>query len=245
MRRVSCTVSPVPPNSATTVLVEAHAALTEIIHVGVLVPWANEIVETELPRLRLDRVVFHYARLVPASRTTALDHRFLRELTSAVPTALEEVSRLPLAMTLLACTSAGFTEVEALSLPIPSAFDALVATLNRMLIDRIVLVAPYPRWLTAMEVRAFMGRGIVVVAQSSLNSVDGYSRVSPAQIHSLIGQIGQTEFARAQAIVLSCTGWPTLGFLADLEDVFGMAVLSSNLAMAIHAVAGNEIGTVT
>jgi maleate isomerase len=81
-----------PPNSTTTVLAEAHAALTETIHVGVLVPWANAIVETELPRLRLDRVVFHYARLVPASRTTALGHRFLRELTSAVPTALEEVS---------------------------------------------------------------------------------------------------------------------------------------------------------
>jgi maleate isomerase len=114
-----------------------------------------------------------------------------------------------------------------------------------MLIDRIVLVAPYPHWLTAMEVRAFMGRGIMVVAQSSLNSDDGYSRVSPAQIHSLICQIDQTEFARAQAIVLSCTGWPTLSLLTELEDNFGMAVLSSNLAMAIHAVARNEIGTVT
>jgi maleate isomerase len=245
MRRVYCTVSPVLPNSATTVLDEAHAALPETIHVGVLIPWANAIVETELPRLGLDRVVFHYARLVPASRATALDHRFLRELTSAVPTTLEEVSRLPLATTLLACTSAGFTGGEAVSLPVASAFDALVATLNRMLIGRIVLVAPYPHWLTAMEVRAFMERGIVVVAQSSLNRDDGYSRVSPAQIHSLIDQIDQTEFARAQAIVLSCTGWPTLDLLTDLEDTFGMAVLSSNLAMAIHAVTRNEIGTVT
>lgn len=244
MRRVSCTVNPVPPNSATTVLDEAHAALTETIHVGVLIPWANAIVETELPRLRLDRVVFHYARLVPAGRTTALDHRFLRELTSAVPTAMEEMSRLPLATTLLACTSAGFTEEESISLPVASAFDALVATLNRMLIDRIVLVAPYPHWLTAMEVRAFKRRGIMVAAQSSLNRDDGYSRVSPAEIHRLIGQLDQTELAHAQAIVLSCTGWPTLGLLADFEDTFGMAVLSSNLAMAIHAVARNEIGTV-
>jgi maleate isomerase len=228
MRPVSCTVSHVPLDSAITVLGEAHAALHETIHIGVLVPWANAIVETELPRFGLERVVFHYARLVPASRTTALDHRFLRELTSAVPASLEEVSRLPLATTLLACTSAGFTEGEAVSLPIASAFDALVATLNRMSIDRIVLVAPYPHWLTAIEVRAFMGRGIVVVAQSSLNRDNGYSRVGPAEIHSLISRIGQTELARAQAIVLSCTGWPTLGLIDELEDTFGMAVVSSN-----------------
>lgn len=244
MRPVSCTVSPVPSDFATTVLDKVHAALPETIHVGVLVPWANVIVETELPRLRLERVVFPYARLVPASRTTALDHQFLRELNSAVPASLEELSRLPLTTTMLACTSAGFTEGEKFSLPVASAFDALVATLNRMSIDRIVLLAPYPSWVTATEVRAFMERGIVVIAQSSLDRDDSYSRVSAAEIHSLINRIGQAELARAQAIVLSCTGWPTLGLLAELEGIFGMTVVSSNLAMAIHAMTRNEIGTV-
>lgn len=232
------------PDSATAVLDEAHAALDDTIRVGVLLPWANAIVETELPRLGLDRVVFHYARLVPASRTTGLDRRFLRELVSAVPAALEEVSRLPLATTLLACTSAGFAKEEEASLPVASAFDALVTTLNRMSINRIALVTPYPHWLTAIEVRAFMGRGIAVVAQSSLDHHDGYSQVSPAEIRSLIAQIGQTELTRTQAIVLSCTGWPTLGLLAELEKNFGITTLSSNLAIAIHAMVSNKIGTV-
>ncbi|MGH3870361.1 MAG: hypothetical protein ACRDSR_02410 [Pseudonocardiaceae bacterium] len=230
------------PDSATTVLADAHAALLEIIHVGILVPWANAIVETELPRLGLDRVVFHYARLVPASRTTALDRRFLRELTSAVPESLVEVSRLPLTTTLLACTSAGFTEGEAASLPVATAFDALVVTLNRMSIDRIALITPYPHWLTAIEARAFVRRGIMVVAQSSLDQDDGYSKVGPVEVRSLINRIGQAGLARARAIVLSCTGWPTLNLLAEFEGTFGMAVLSSNLAMAIHAMTSNEIG---
>ncbi|MGH4018223.1 MAG: aspartate/glutamate racemase family protein [Pseudonocardiaceae bacterium] len=233
-----------PPDSATVVLDEAHAALPDIIHIGVLVPWANTVVEAELPRLGLDRVVFHYARLVPVSRTTNLDLRFLRELNSAVPAAIWELSRLPLAGTLLACTSAGFTEQEGFSPPVASAFDALVTTLNRMSIDRILLVTPYPRWLTTIEARAFTRRGIVVLAQASLDRDDGYSRVRPAEIHSMLAQIGSAALAGAQAIVLSCTGWPTLGLLAGLEDSFAIAVLSSNLAMAIHAVTSSEIGTV-
>lgn len=235
-------VNAMPPDSATSVLDEAHAALADTIRVGVLVPWANTVVEAELPRLGLDRVVFHYARLVPASRTTNLGHRFLRELALAVPASLEEMSRLPLATTLLACTSAGFAE-NSVSLPVASAFDALVATLHRMSIDQIVLVAPYPHWLTAIEARAFMGREIVVVAESSLDRDDGYSQVSPAEIRSLIAQIGRRKLARAQAIVLSCTGWPTLDLLGKLEDSFGMVVLSSNLAMAIHAMTSSEMNT--
>lgn len=225
---------------------EMHAALPDTVHIGVLVPWGNTVVEAELPRLGLGRVVFHYARLVPASRTTSLDLRFLRELNSAVPAALEELSRLPLTGTLLACTSVGFTDEEGLSPPVASAFDALVATLNRMSIDRILLVTPYPCWLTTIEAGAFTRRGIAVLAQASLGRDDGYSRVSPAEIHSMLAQIGPTELAGAQAIVLSCTAWPTLGVLGGLEDSFGIPVLSSNLAMAIHAITSNENGgTVT
>ena len=237
-------VNVVPPDSAMVVLDEAHAALSDTIHVGVLVPWANAVVEAELPRLGLDRVVFHYARLVPANRATSLDLRFLRELNSAVPAAIRELSRLPLAGTLLACTSAGFAEQEGLSLPAASAFDALVTTLNRMSIDRILLVTPYPHWLTTIEASAFTRRGIVVLAQSSLDRDDGYSRVRPAEIHSTLALISPAALAGAQAIVLSCTAWPTLGLLGGLEDSFGIAVLSSNLAMAIHAMTSDEIGTV-
>ncbi|MGH3881898.1 MAG: hypothetical protein ACRDRY_15840 [Pseudonocardiaceae bacterium] len=232
-------------DSAIAVLNEAHTALADTIRVGVLLPWANAIVEAELPRLDLDRVIFHYARLVPVSRTTGLDHRFLQELVSAIPASLEELSRLPLATTMLACTSAGFIKDEEVSLPVASAFDALVTTLNRMSINRIALVTPYPCWLTAIEVRAFMERGITVVAQSSSGRDDGYSWIGPPEIRSLIAQIGRAELARAQAIVLSCTGWPTLDLLTELEDTFGMAALSSNLAMAIYAMTSNEIGTVT
>jgi len=229
-------VSVVLPDSVTAVLDQARAALLDTIHIGVLVPWANMVVEAELPRFGLDRVVFHYARLVPASRTTSLDQRFLRELNAAVPAAVSELSRLPLAGTLLACTSAGFIETEErLPFPVVSAFDALVTTLSRMSIDRIVLVAPYQRWLTAIEAHAFMDRGIMVLAQSSLDRDDEYSRISAAEIQGMLAQLGPTELGSAQAIVLSCTGWPTLGLLAGLENSFGMPVLSSNLAMAIHA----------
>ena len=42
---------------------------------GVLVPWANIVVEAELHRAPGSSVTWHYAQLVPASRTTGLARR--------------------------------------------------------------------------------------------------------------------------------------------------------------------------
>ena len=40
---------------------------------------------------------------------------------------------------------------------------------------------------------------------------------------------------KAEAIVLSCTGWPTFGSARALQQRLGKPVISSNLAMALHA----------
>src|SRR5687768_18335226 len=67
---------------------------TTLFRSGVLVPWANVAVETELPCLGQEAVVWHYARLAPANGSTALDDDFLEGLLGAVPGALHQLSRL-------------------------------------------------------------------------------------------------------------------------------------------------------
>ena len=79
-----------------------------------LLPWANVAVETELPRLGLTHSVFHHARLVPASRTTAVDDSFWHGLREATGGALDSLSHVPLDAVVLACTSAGFTDGPAM-----------------------------------------------------------------------------------------------------------------------------------
>src|SRR6266702_8826436 len=77
-------------------------------HAGVLVPWANSVVEAELPRWAGTSVIWHYARLVPPSGGTALDEGFLSGLLAAVPAAVAQLAALPLERVYLACTSAAF-----------------------------------------------------------------------------------------------------------------------------------------
>lgn len=213
-------------------------------HVGALVPWANIVVETELHRVTGDRVAWHYARLVPPSRTTGLDHQFLTGLLSAVPSALGQLAALPLTQVYLACTSAAFmypelagqadSSVPAGGPQLMSAFGALTALLSELPAASIALLTPYPPDVTDAEAAMFAAEGLTVTARACLGLKDGYGSVTHRQIMALLRNIDLAS-AEADAIVLSCTGWPTLDLIPELRRLLGRPVISSNMAIGLHA----------
>ncbi|MFF9074474.1 hypothetical protein ACF1A9_19550 [Streptomyces sp. NPDC014872] len=211
----------------------AVAPLT-VRRVGVLVPWANQAVEEELAQLGGPGVVFHYARLVPASRTTAVDDSFWHGLRSAATDAVDSMRHLPLHSIVLACTSAGFTGGPPLPPCVITAFDALTAVLYRRRLARIVLATPYPQPVTRAEAAALGDHGIHVLAHVSLGQDDGYPDISPRQILSLCAGLPKAALAQADALVLSCTGWRTLAAATALQEQLGIPVVSSNRALAAH-----------
>jgi maleate isomerase len=210
-------------------------------HAGVLVPWANSVVEAELPRWAGTSVAWHYARLVPPSQGTALDEDFLAGLLAAVPAALAQLSALPLQRVYLACTSAAFMfpgQAQAAAgtgVPVVTAFDAIVAALRQWHCDRVVLLTPYPAKVCEAEADTFGNHGITVTGHATLDLRDGYSTIDPGQIQDLARRVGRQAVEEAQAIVLSCTGWPTWGLEKVLAREYDRKVVSSNLAVVTHA----------
>lgn len=218
--------------SALRALASARAAAESTTHVGVLVPWANSVVEDEFPAFASGAAVYHYARLMPAHRTTALSEDFLSGMREATDDALAQLERLHLDTTVIACTSAGFTAPAWQT--VPTSFDALCAVLARAGATRIALATPYPRSVTEREADALSAAGFEVTGRASLGLDDGYAHITPAQVHTVIEQIDPNALASADALVLSCTGWPTRALIAGLESVLGIAVYSSNLATVIQ-----------
>ncbi|MEV4580279.1 aspartate/glutamate racemase family protein [Nonomuraea jabiensis] len=213
-----------------------------VSHVGVLVPWANTVVETELPEWGRGLAVWHYARLAPAHGGTTLDGDFLSGLIEAVPEALHQLSRLSLDQVYLACTSAAFTHLDRLAevtagsqVRVVSAFEAILAQLQKRGARRIALVTPYPSEVTEVEVIQFAERGVLVTGSASLGLADGYAEVTLNQQAALVDQLGKEAVRQADAIVLSCTGWPTKAAITMLRRRLRRLVTSSNAAIALHA----------
>ncbi|WP_433432268.1 maleate cis-trans isomerase family protein [Nonomuraea sp. CA-141351] len=211
-------------------------------HVGVLVPWANAVVEAELPKWGRGRTVWHYARLVPAHGGTALDDDFLSGLIEAVPGALHQLSPLSLDRVYLACTSADFTQVRRLAqvtagspVRVVGAFEAIMAQLRAYGAQKIALVTPYPHEVTEVEVIQFAEQGVLVTDSASLGLADGYAEVTLNQQAALVDQLEKEAIQQADAIVLSCTGWPTRAAITMLRHRLGRPVTSSNAAIALHA----------
>lgn len=226
---------------------EGQAVCGAPLHAGVLVPWANSVVEAELPRWALGKVVWHYSRLVPPSRGTALDEGFLAGLLDAVPAALGQLAALRLRTVYLACTSAAFMlpghvreAISGNSFPTVTAFDAVVAALRERCASRIVLLTPYPPAVTKTEVVMLGNAGITVIDYASLGLGDGYANIGPEQVGTLASRISDGAAREAQAIVLSCTGWPTDESVSPLQRRFGRPVISSNLAIVMHALRSAE-----
>jgi maleate isomerase len=224
-------------NSSLALLRSEHDHIDRDHHVGMLVYWLNTTVETELPRLGLDRLTFHYARVVPKIGSTTLSDEFLASLVAAIPDAHAQIAQLPLSATLVACTASGFTSNGEHPGGVASAFDALVGTLARLRAERIVLLTPYPDGMTKDESEAFSALGIGVSATAALGCQDGWSGVTSDEIRSLVGRVDPAALREADAVVLSCTGWRTLHLIPELESALGCPVLSSNVALASHAVA--------
>jgi maleate isomerase len=217
------------------------------VHAGVLVPWANTVVEAELHRVTGQSVIWHYARLVPTSRTTGLDARFLQGLLDAVPAALAQLSALPLRYAYLACTSAAFMYPEIAdamqqkaSVVLVTAFDAIMTSLRELAAGHIALVTPYPDEVTAAEARMFRRNGVAVTGCVSLGTGDHYDTITGKQVKELIGKVSCAAMDEAEAIVLSCTGWPTLDLIPELQKNTGKPVISSNLAIGRHAQQAKE-----
>ncbi|WP_129295055.1 hypothetical protein [Streptomyces lydicus] len=225
---------PLPDGSLAT-LAALDSATDRTVRAGLLLPWANVAVETELPRLGLRNTVFHHARLVPASGTTAIDESFWHGLRAASAQALDSLSHVELDTLLLACTSAGFTGGPPLPAGITTAFDAVLAALATADVTRAVLATPYPVEVTKAETVALAEAGVDVLAHVSLGLDDGYPQVTTDRVLALVDELPQHAVDEAQAVVLSCTGWHTLQAVIELEQRLRIPVFSSNLAMALFA----------
>lgn len=208
---------------------------------GLIVPPTNTVNEAEWRCWMPPGVTFHTTRMALHTDTSskAGQAALWRDLGAAldllVPVSPDIIAygctagsmvsppeQLPAAMRALAglpCTSTALAIVQALR--------ALGAT-------RIAVATPYHDALNDHEIHFLAGCGISVLNLVGLGIGAGgpgeYVRIARTPIAAVAAHVRRAMVPGAQALLISCTDFPTLALIAELEAEFGVSVISSNSA---------------
>ena len=116
--------------------------------------------------------------------------------------------------------------------PALTAAGAVRAALLALGVKRLALGTPYPESIMALGRAYWQAAGFDVVSHRRLGDIPDIYATTEAQARDLARGVNTAE---ADGVLLSGTGMPTVGVLAELERELGKPVVSSNQALLWQA----------
>jgi maleate isomerase len=112
---------------------------------------------------------------------------------------------------------------------------AALAALDALDVRRVALLTPYVRTINDFMRDYIEARGVAVTRMASFEHADDneVARIDSASIRSAIETLARND--DADAVFVSCTSLRVAALVPELEALTGKPVLSSNYAMAWHA----------
>jgi maleate isomerase len=208
---------------------------------GIGTPQANPTVEAEIRRLlpfEVDSVTLRLTSDSPDSVTR------LKSYLINLPQHAKQFSGMKIDAFLFACTATSYllapeiqqkaiADAEAvLGAPVITAPDALVSELKALRAERIALVSPYPSAIMLAAVKWWTLQGFEVVQQGGVD-IHSTDTVQIYQLQSADAwrSLSSMDIGKADAVVLSGTGMPSLPIIRKASQHFGVPVISSNLSL--------------
>lgn len=222
---------------------------------GVIVPPTNTVNEAEWARLMPEGTSFHTMRMPLHADTTSQEGQ--RALHDDLDKAMAELVKADVDVIAYACTAGSMTHPPQ-SLPERmkaasgrtglTTAAAIVTALDALAAKRLAVATPYHEKLDAHERHFLEGCGFEVLAIAGLGIGSGgpheYVRIAQTPLDAVAAHArsvmqaarGQARGSgRPDALLISCTDFPTLPLIRKLEAEFGIPVISSNTATLWHA----------
>jgi maleate isomerase/arylmalonate decarboxylase len=209
--------------------------------VGLIVPPTNTVNEAEWCRMMPDGVTFHTVRMPihPPAHTPEERQALIDDIGRKV----KELAQARVDVVAYACT-AGSMVTPPHSLPdaVTKATGVAMVTTAASIVDalqalgatNISIATPYHDALNDHEVAFLNNSGIGVKRIKGLgigaNGPADYPRIAETPLREIAAHAKAAFVPGSDALLITCTDFPTLPLIAALEDELGVPVVTSNQA---------------
>jgi maleate isomerase len=219
------------------------------MHVGILVPHSNTVLESDLHCLLPPSVKTHTQRWKITPRHSSTEGDELARVASLNEHLGEAVDLLPadhLQLLVYGCTTGSFmgglaglerlesSISESTGLPVISVSQAIVDVLKFRSLRRIAVFTPYDHRVNVMMEDFLTQNGLEVaqVAQDPWFASGARRHAGSEPQHEILRFVARELQNDVDAVVLSCSAWAVLPVREELQRTLGVPVISANQAIA-------------
>jgi maleate isomerase/arylmalonate decarboxylase len=209
--------------------------------IGLIVPPTNTVNEAEWCRMVPEGVTFHTVRM-PIHASVRTDEE-RRALTADIGRKVEELAPACVDVVAYACTAGSMLtpphqlprDVSAATgIPVVTTADAIVDALRSLEARQISIATPYYDALNDHEVAFLRSAGIDVRSIKGLglgaNGPADFPRIAETPLSAIREHAKDAFVPGSDALLISCTDFPTLPLIVSLEEELGIPVVTSNQA---------------
>lgn len=210
--------------------------------IGVVVPCANPAVEPEVHAL-IPSTYFPYISRLPNYPEFNLKERLARYV-SDLPNSIDSLNGLDLDGALVACTGSSYplglagdkkwtdAASEQLGAPVVSAAGSVYEVLQSLKIKELVIVSPYPDWLTE-ELRTFWSKaGFKIVELVEISKSGTIYDLTKAEISKTLREAISRSGGKSsnKALLVAGTGVSSLAPIEEMISSVEIPMVTSQIA---------------